>query len=279
MSHSAKPVFILVPGAFCPGLYFHKVADILKSQGYEAISIDRPTLGRKPEIPAPSLYDDGDHVRSIAAGLLDSGKDVILCANSYGGSVVYEACKGITKSERSSKPGGDLRHLVLLGSLLSPKGITVAELLGVQISMDPEEEGSGPTYMDQPPAAAMQEVLFGSLPDEEKKHYGSMGRPQSRASMTVPMTFAAYEVVPTTLVISKNGEYCRLLSPPNEEIFDQNLLDKVLDVGKQEDSFDAAVKKGIKGLRKVYLDSDHCSMLSNPDDVVRILLEAADDSP
>lgn len=260
---SPKVTFIFIPGGFCPAHFFHKVIPLLQSRGYDAQAIELrstdSTLRKREE--RPGLYDDGTHVRESVLKVLDEGSDVVLVASSYCGSVAFEACKGITMAERrkEQKSGGELKHLILLGSLAAEPGITVQELVGANVPVDTEVRGSdgpGVTHIMPPPLELVGAGLCASLSKEEQEKYGSMLRPMSAQAFLEPMTFAAWKEVPTTVVI---GDKDAVLAP---EI--------------QHDYYDKAVAGGTKGLRKVVIEGgDHLMMLSHPEEVVKVCLEAA----
>jgi pimeloyl-ACP methyl ester carboxylesterase len=260
---SSKVSFICVPGGFCPGHFFHKVVPLLQSRGYDAHALELPSIDStlKQYGERPGMYDDGTHVRNTVTKVLDEGSDVVLVASSYGGAVAFEACKGITAAERrkEKKSGGELKHLILLGSFVTEPGKTVQELVGANVPVDTEVgDSDGPvvSHSMPPPPALVGAGLYASLPEEEQEVYGNMLRPMSTQAFLEPMTFAAWKEVPTTMVIGKN--------------------DVVLAPEIQHEYYNKAVEGGTKGLRKVVIEGgDHLTMLSHPEEVVKVCLEAA----
>ncbi|KAF2467182.1 alpha/beta-hydrolase [Lindgomyces ingoldianus] len=250
---SALTTFVFVPGAFCPGSYYHKVIAKLEALGYEAVALDLPSVGPKPESKPATGYEDASYVNSKVTELLNQGKNVVLGANSYGGFVVTEASKGLSKAEREAagKPGA-LIHLVLMGSFLTPVGKTVKDMLTGHIPLDFESEVE---YIDSGPAEIAGYAFFGSLPQEDQMIYGGQTKPHSAASFRDPLTHAGYEHIPTTVVI---GELDRAYSP------------KV-----QHENVDAVIAKGVGQVKKVVLPVDHIPMLAHPDEIVSVLLGAA----
>ncbi|KAF2034509.1 alpha/beta-hydrolase [Setomelanomma holmii] len=254
----SSPTFICIPGAFSPSTYFHKLVSHLTSLGHTVQAIDLPSTD--PSVRAqgatPGLYADAEYVRNSASSALDAGHDVILVANSYGSAVAMEACKTITPSERteSGKTGGQLKHLVLLGGLLMDTGITVQELLGDK--GPPVDMSVSVTYIEPIPPVIAGAMLVGSLPKEEQEQYGAMGKAICVQAFLEPLTFAAWKEVPTTVVVGAN--------------------DAALAPEMQSEYFEKAAEKGVKGLRKVVIEGgDHLCMLSHPEEVGRVCLEAA----
>ena len=250
MSHANRSTaFILVPGGFCPAAYYHRVTTKLVEKGYEVVELNLPSVGRRTEGPA-TLYDDARSAQTIMRNFANQGKEVILVGNSYGGVVITEAAKGFSKSERQAAgEAGALVHLVYLSSLVMPVGMTTEELVGGKVPAQMTSQGE---YID-PPASAGQN-LFSELNAEEQVHYAKGMQCHSALSFASKLTYAGYEHIPTTMVVSEN---------------DQTLTPQL-----QHENVDAAIAGGIGKIRKVTLDSDHISMLSRPDEIVRILLEA-----
>jgi hypothetical protein len=191
----SKTAFLFVPGAWCPGYYYHKVAEKLQAQGHEAVYVDLPSVGRKDD--APGLQDDAAYVHSKATALLDAGNDLVIVGNSYGGFVTVEACKGLVEKRTSSS--GQLKHIITINSPLGQKGQSADDLVGDQA---PIPKDSTDPWIDPIPGAIAYQVFFGSLGEEEGIKYGNMVAAQSLRALLEPLTFAAYEEVPCTVVIS-----------------------------------------------------------------------------
>jgi pimeloyl-ACP methyl ester carboxylesterase len=256
------PTFIFIPGAWCPSTYFEKVTALLSSQNYKSQALDLPSTDQslRAQGKAPGLYDDATYVRNVVVKELDAGQDVVLIGSSYGGAVAMEACKGITASERvsSGDGGGQVKHLVLLGTLLCDEGFSVKkDMEGGNMPIDLSTAGiAANPWLEAFPPAIAGAVLCGSLPKDEQEKYGAMGKAFSAQTFVEELTFAAWKVVPTTLVVGSK--------------------DVTLSPEKQLDFFDKAVEKGEAELKKVVIEGgDHLTMLSNPEEVVKVCLEAA----
>lgn len=86
-----RPTIILVPGAFHQPLVYDKVVDLLHNAQYHNVyAIDLPSVGE--------LATRDDDIWSVCAVLfkeLEAGRNVLLVGNSYGGTVIGEAVKGL----------------------------------------------------------------------------------------------------------------------------------------------------------------------------------------
>ncbi|KIX03345.1 uncharacterized protein Z518_06897 [Rhinocladiella mackenziei CBS 650.93] len=248
---SENTVFVLVPGGFCPGSFYHKVTTILQNGGYQVHEIDLPSVGKREGSPA-TMYDDADHIRSVVSEFADQGKNVVLCANSYGGLVSTEAVKGTTKAEREAngKPGA-LVHVVFIGSLLAPVGMNAQELVGGKIPLDMK---SKPDYIEPIDAEVAGAYLCSDLDDKAtQKYYGSLQKPHSAVSFLGRLTHAGYLHVPTTVVVTER--------------------DVAISPDVQHKNVDTVIAEGKGNIRKVPMASDHCAMISHPEEIVEILLQ------
>jgi pimeloyl-ACP methyl ester carboxylesterase len=248
-----NPTFIFVPGAFSPSHYFHKVLSLLHTKGFStAQAVDLPSMD--PELhaqgQAPGLYADASFLRDIASSCLASGQDVILVGNSYGGAIAQEASKGLVNTS-VGEGKGQLKHIILLNSLMADAGFTIADLVGGNLPLDTSTK-----YIPPIDLAFAGAVLFPSLPKAEQDEYAAMAKQISAQAFLEPLTYAAWKEVDFTVIISGND-----VPAPAE---------------RQVEFYDKAVKLGAKGARKVVIEGgDHLAMLSHPEEVVKACLEAA----
>lgn len=254
MASPESTVFVLVPGAHCPGSYYHRVSERLRAKGYEAIEINNPSCGH-PEKPV-GMLEDAANIRSIAGSLMDKGKNVVVVANSYGGFIAAEAMKGLSESDREAagKTGGRLVNLVFIGSLLTPEGITCGELIA-NVVQTPEVIAPVEGDFRDPPPPEGGVMVMSQLPPDECLAYAKQMKCQSTLSMNQKLTYEGWAHVPTTSVVTED--------------------DHAVPPVKQHESIDRAAAEGKGQVRKISLHSDHIAMLSHPDEIVKILLEAA----
>lgn len=252
---ATNPIFICVPGAFCPSAFFDTTIAEFERQGYQAVALDLPSVGRRDGPPAEP-EEDVKHIRDEIERQADKGLDVILVGNSYGAWIMGEAAKSLSKTERldAGKLGG-LVHLVYLASpFVSRTGISLPDFLaesGVAVPGDPDEQD----FKVPPPAEFAGAVLFPSLPKEEQLRYGAMLEPFSNKAHHSKLSFLAFEHIPSTAVIVTK--------------------DLVVPLQWQHSVFDATVARGQGQLRKVELAGDHCCMTSHPVQTAGICIEAA----
>jgi pimeloyl-ACP methyl ester carboxylesterase len=244
------PHFILVPGAFCPSHYFHKVIALL-SPTHTVTAVDLPSMSaslRAQKTPA-GLYADAEHVRNIARVSLDQGHDVVLVGSSYGAAVCMEACKSLTgRAEGQAR----IIHIIALCSIMADVGFTIADLVGGNLPI--ETGSSSPTYHETMDPSVAGALLCGSLPKSEQDEYTAMGKAICAKAFAEPLTFAAWKEVPMTLVVAG--------------------ADMVLPVEKQVEYFEKAVELGAKEASMVRVEGgDHLVMLSHAEEVTRVCKE------
>ena len=103
-----NPAIVLVQGSFQLPEVYYKLADALRTSGYEVHQPSLPTL-TEPDLATKTLSDDAAAVRSEVKALVDGGKAVVVVMHSYGGLVGSEAVlKDLSFSQRQSEglPGG-----------------------------------------------------------------------------------------------------------------------------------------------------------------------------
>lgn len=265
-----KTAFYLVPGAFCPPYYYHKIEPALRERGHFVESVDLPSkdAARRAKGESPGLYDDADFVRAKIQERFKSpdkdisSMDVILVGSSYGGTVIYEACKGLIDEDAKTSGNdghGKIKHLVLLGSLPANDGLSVVDLLKDYGAPAPPSGETSSMWLDAPPPEQTGPAFFGGLSKEEQDHYASMTQAMCGLPFTHTLTCAAWRKIPSTYLMGTE--------------------DKMVPIDFQYRIFDEAVESGVSHLQKVVLHgADHLLMLSRPQEVINACLEAAGDA-
>ncbi|KAB5566209.1 Alpha/Beta hydrolase protein [Coniochaeta sp. 2T2.1] len=262
MSATSSPLaFVLVPGAFCLPTQFDRITPKLQQLGHHVEPIHLPTVGRaffEKTSRIASIPDDAEHVNSTVASLADKGYNVVLVGSSYAGMVITEAARGLSRAERGPNTGA-LIGLVYLGSLLPPVGVTIAEIFGGKGPPAPSADAE-PTFMDPHPVEVAAQLLHSDLPAEEALHYAGMVDVFSSRVNGDACTFAGWKTVPATVVI---GSRDLAVKPDLGHEYVKRAVETLEAEGKPVT------------VKKVVIGADHMMMVSQPDRVVEILLEAA----
>jgi pimeloyl-ACP methyl ester carboxylesterase len=120
-----RPAIILVPGAFHQPLVFDKIIPILREANYKDIyAIDLPSVGE-----VVGRDRDVAAVRSVLDKELGKGHNVLLVGNSYGGTVIGEAVKGL--KSLASKKGSNVYDRPSVRSIVSRKDKARGKILGL----------------------------------------------------------------------------------------------------------------------------------------------------
>jgi pimeloyl-ACP methyl ester carboxylesterase len=279
--------FVLIPGSFSSASVYHKVTAQLASRGYEVHETELLSASKQRDVGPATMAEDAAHIADVISRLVNQGKRVVLGMNSYGGFPGTEAAKGMSKAERQqndSSGSGAVVGLVYIASFIPPVGMSLRMMLS-KIQPDifqdavssecqfpfcsslnasdrpPIENGSltmvdssiQPDYMNLNPSIN-HKTIFSDLPEDEAKYYMDQMSIHSTISFSGRLTHPAYKHVPVTYLLTA--------------------ADKMFLPEYQRATIDAAERDGIV-VRTVELDSGHTPMLSMPDEVVQVLLEAA----
>lgn len=112
---------VIVPGSFCPAKNYKNQIESLAKQGVQALAVDLPSIGRRPE-GAATMTDDAEAIAQVVEPLLDQGKEVVLLTHSYGGIPGTQSLKAISKKSREAqgKTGGVDTVIYLTSIILQP---------------------------------------------------------------------------------------------------------------------------------------------------------------
>jgi len=242
--------FVLVPGSFSPASFYHKVTSLLQGKGYAVHETDLKSVNDGTGAPV-TMSEDAEHINSVITRLADQGQDVVLVMNSYSGIPGTESVKGLSKSEREvANKKGALVALVYLSSFVAPIGSSINKLMEGRM---PEATQAPTDYLKLDPAKD-GEYVFSHLDAADKKHYALQLKQHSSITFDNELTYAGYMAVPATYLICTDD----LIIPPQYA----------------HQMIDAAIEQGAK-ITKKEINSDHCPMISHPEEVVDVLLEAA----
>lgn len=252
---SSQPAFVFIPGSFSSTYGYHKVVDILKAQGYTDIhNVELESVNESRSEPA-TMADDASTIHETLAKLSDQGKDIVMAMSSYGGFPGSEACKGLSKTERGASGNeGGVVALVYIASFLAPVGASLTDMLSAGLPPTIKDaQDAGRPYMDLNRDEDWKGIFNDLGSDEEKKGYMSMMGRHSTVSFSGKLTYPAYKHIPSTYIHTKND----MIVPPPFQLY-------MIDAAKQDGA----------DIKVVELDSGHVPVLSFPDQVVKILLDA-----
>ncbi|PYH92744.1 alpha/beta-hydrolase [Aspergillus ellipticus CBS 707.79] len=215
---STRPVIVIVPGAWHRPQHYQRLVNELAKDGYEAVAVTMPSVDSSP--PHSSWDKDAQAVRQIILVYLESGREVITVAHSFGGIAMSEAVKGLGKSAREQKglPGGVIR-LIYMAAMALPEGQTHLGQTKPQTPEEEEIERQRQEYqakhggMQFTPEGAMlldkdaiRDVFYNRCDpadvDEAVDLLGSF----PPALMAVPVTYTAYREIPSTYVVCENDQ-------------------------------------------------------------------------
>lgn len=263
---SMKPSVVLIPGSYCPALFYNDLKHLLLQAGYDVHLHDLPTTSRAPGLAPASLSDDGVYFHAIIKHLVSEGRDVVVVAHSYGGIVLRESIHNLSKQHRQkeNKTGG-ISKLVYISPLLldeDENGIQsfsrYADLLTFPSAnftepVDPESEG-GPQYLRQNPLKGWK-FFFGDMDMEEGVKWMARMTMHTMSAWTTPATALPEDErrVPVTFVKCLQD----VVFPP---AFQEVMVKLLEGEGSKVD-----VKE---------IDSAHCPNASCPDELAKILVKA-----
>ncbi|KAJ5783761.1 uncharacterized protein N7518_009438 [Penicillium psychrosexuale] len=126
-----KAHVVIVPASFTPSSLYREFVQCLSEHGLNAPTVDLPSVGKRDLLPAASMMEDAEHIKTVTTKLADDGYEIILVMHSYGGVCGTESTAGVSKAERQAivKPGGII-HLVYISSPVPGIGGSTMTMMG-----------------------------------------------------------------------------------------------------------------------------------------------------
>ncbi|OCL12607.1 alpha/beta-hydrolase [Glonium stellatum] len=247
-----KPTVLIVPGSFSHASFYTPIVDQLSAQGYEALAIDLPTVGRREDGPAPTMADDAAHVHSVAVKFVDEGKDVVLLTHSYGGIVGTESANGLAKADREAagKKGG-ISRLIYLTSIVPPVGGSLASTTEGQADLGFLKTDGDYMYHDIPKSLP---YTLSDLPEAEALAWAERTPQHSAVSFTGELTYPAYKYIPVSYIVCE--------------------ADKILTPSFQREMVGRIAKESGRDVDVHVCNTGHCPNLSAPEVVVELVVNA-----
>jgi len=200
-----------VPGAWHRPKHYERLNMGLEKFNYESVGVTLPSVDSKP--PVTSWDKDAEAIRVEIMRNLDSGKDVIVIAHSYGGVPMSEAVKGLGKQTREQQglSTGVLR-LIYMCAVALQKGeslvtqtapVTPEEVERAQQQMKAmhmEEDGTI-TPADK---EIGREALYNRCDPKDADWAIELCGTHPAAPFAVPATYTAYLEIPSTYIVTEN---------------------------------------------------------------------------
>jgi hypothetical protein len=112
-----KVHIVVVPASFAPPSLYSDFFQHLSEYGLNATVVDFKSVGNHDPLPAASMMDDAEHIKSVMTKLANDGYDIILMMHSYGGICGPRGTEEVLRSERQAmETPGDFIHLVYASS-------------------------------------------------------------------------------------------------------------------------------------------------------------------
>lgn len=268
------PSIIMVPGAFHKAKVYRRVVDRLQQDSYSRLfAIDLPSVGS-----LAGRDKDVGAVRSTLLKELDQGRDVLLVGNSYGGTVIGEAVKGLkdypTSCVRHKRRGTIFSRSTSLFARRGKK--QCGKVLGLvffagylQYMKDVEHPENKPDVRTVSPS------FFRFSPDGKVTSDGDPNippsvsfyndlSPQDSVYWTSQLTFSSFNSLNATpTYIPYSGD------------FDCKYVIGKLDNSVPEGFAQTFLQQPGAQFEVEYIDAGHLPMLSKPDEVVELIKKAA----
>ncbi len=243
---SGMPTVVLVHGAWADASGWNEVTESLQAQGYPVVATANPLR---------SLSGDSDY---LAARLKTIKGPIVLVGHSYGGAVITNAAAG----------NPNVKSLVYIAAFAPDKGEGTLQLAakypGSRLTDDPKAPvptalnavpiGSGPTDVDLyiKPEKYSDVFLSNRLGESRANVLAASQRPATPVAGAEPSKAAAWKTIPSWYLVATDD---RTIGTDNLRFMAKRA-----------------------GSTTVEVDAPHAVMETNPGDVTRLILQAADDA-
>jgi pimeloyl-ACP methyl ester carboxylesterase len=199
---AAKPVIVLVHGAWADTSSWSGEIAELRAEGFDARAIANPLQG----LTTDSQYV-ADYVKAIQG-------PVILVGHSYGGAVISQAAVGLANVKGlvyvdASAPAPGEANGSLTGATSVLKKLTPAQLY-VTTAYPGAPAGAQELYLKE---NVFVSDFANSLPASQARLLWATQRGASSAAFTTPSTEAAWQTIPSWYFISTGD---RIITPQSE---------------------------------------------------------------
>ncbi|KAK3353294.1 Alpha/Beta hydrolase protein [Lasiosphaeria hispida] len=246
MAH-AKPIIVIIPGAFHRPSHYSDVIHPLESLGYTVLSVPLVVCGDTNISRDATPSDDAKALHAQLLPLLDAGNEAVIVAHSYGSMVATASIQGQTKAERAARnlAGGVVGAIWVAGFAFPAKGRNVQGGEGEMALREHRILKDGLVSLTE----GVKSQFYSDLaPDAADAVFGSLCKFQSHKSMnTFPQFIESEITVPKMYLLCER---------------DQTLLPAFQEAMVQVGKFDKVVR----------LESGHSPFLSVPGKVVETIV-------
>jgi pimeloyl-ACP methyl ester carboxylesterase len=237
---TTKPTIVFVHGAFADSSGWNTDVADLQRLGYPVVAASNPLRG---------LTSDADYIRSILRTI--SGP-IVLVGHSYGGAVITNAARGVD----------NVKTLVYVGAFVPDKGESIATVLDPQkypgSLLGPDTTLTRPAPNPSAPGGQdadiyikpqdFREVFAADVPTSKASVMAATQRPLSYTADTETSGDPAWKSIPSWDLVTLND---RAIPPTGQRFMAERAHAHV-----------------------EYVDSSHAVMVSHPQAVLRIVLDA-----
>ncbi|MEV6296283.1 alpha/beta hydrolase [Streptomyces sp. NPDC051896] len=234
-----KPTIVLVHGAFADASSWNGVVQRLQQNGYTVDAPANPLRG----IPQDSAY--------LASFLKSVKGPIVLVGHSYGGEVISQAAAG----------NDNVKALVYINAIMPDSGESFASLsakfpaapLTKALKQVPFSNGDGTTGTDvYVQADKLHQVFAADLPTSQTNLMGATQRPIALSAFADKLTGAAWRNKPVYVLVGRQDQAIN----PALELFEA---------------------KRANARKTVEINSSHVSLVSHPQEVKNLIVDAAED--
>ena len=201
----SKPSLVLVHGSWHSTEHFDPLKTDLEGHGFRCVPVALPST-QTPDLPPASLSDDVKAVRDAVAPELESGKNVVVVAHSFGGCVANAALKGFDAQSRQAVGAStSVIAIAFIAAIPLPAGRSFLDNLGGKPF--PIHDLRTPDFAWVGPLGA-HHYFYNEMPREEADKWAAKLRQQSWHAYTEKTTYGAYMDIP-----------CRYLSCTKDQAF------------------------------------------------------------
>ncbi|KAK0744968.1 Alpha/beta hydrolase fold-1 [Apiosordaria backusii] len=249
----AKPVFVLLHGAWHSPSCWGRVIAELEKAGYEAVAPALPSSGSTP--PTPDWSKDVELIRQTVSALVKEN-DVVVVTHSFSGMTGGTALEGLDKETCISQGlrGGVVR-LVYMTAFIVPEGFQHSPE-GTRDNMLPEMVSSLNDGTVTVKPEDVKGMFYQDLDDDTVAELAKELRPQSLGAFWSTTTHAAWRHIPTTYILTTGDR-------PTTVVAAQYLVDSAKASGPHK------IDKLIK------VETGHSPFISRPEWTAQTLIEEA----